>query len=117
MSYFANKTAIITGEGFSVLSDIRCGSICYGIATAYAKEGANFVITGRDVKKHERTKSELEAAYGIKVLAVPADVTRTGQQRRCSGRRGRLLGHPCAYKQRAGIRLRRYHCPAHNGAV
>lgn len=78
MSYFANKTVIITGGGFSVLSDGRCGSIGYGIATAYAKEGANLVITGRDVKKLERAKSELEAAHGIKVLAVPADV-KSGQ--------------------------------------
>ena len=48
------ETAIVTGGGKSVLSDGRCGSIGYGIATAYAKEGANLVITGRkDVYKRQ----------------------------------------------------------------
>ena len=56
MSYWKNKTAIITGGGFSALADGRCGSIGYGIATAYAKEGANLVITGRNVGKLEKAK-------------------------------------------------------------
>lgn len=51
------------------------GSIGYGIATAYAKEGANLVITGRNVKKLEDAKERLEAAYGIQVLPVAADVS------------------------------------------
>ena len=51
MGYLKGKTAIITGAGRAVLSDGRCGSIGYGIATAYAKKGANLVITGRNVKK------------------------------------------------------------------
>ena len=51
MGFLTNKTAIITGAGRAVLSDGRCGSIGYGIATAYAKEGANLVITGRNVQK------------------------------------------------------------------
>ena len=51
MSFLKGKTAIITGAGYAVLSDGRCGSIGYGIATAYAKEGANLVITGRNVQK------------------------------------------------------------------
>ena len=50
MGFLTGKTAIITGAGRAVLSDGRCGSIGYGIATAYAKEGANLVITGRNVK-------------------------------------------------------------------
>lgn len=45
MGYFTGKTVIITGAGRAVLSDGKCGSIGYGIATAYAKEGANLVIT------------------------------------------------------------------------
>lgn len=75
MGFLTGKTAIITGGGFSVLSDGRCGSIGYGIATAYAKEGANIVITGRNVKKLEDAKAALEKDYGIKVLAVQADVS------------------------------------------
>lgn len=74
MGFLTGKTAIITGAGRAVLSDGRCGSIGYGIATAYAKEGANLVITGRNVKKLEDAKEELERLYGIKVLAVQADV-------------------------------------------
>ena len=67
MGFLTGKTAIITGAGRAVLSDGRCGSIGYGIATAYAKEGANLVITGRNVKKLEDAKEELERLYGIKV--------------------------------------------------
>ena len=74
MSFMKGKTAIITGGGRAVLSDGRCGSIGYGIATAYAKEGANLVITGRNVKKLEDAKEELERLYGISVLIVQADV-------------------------------------------
>ena len=57
------------------MSDGRCGSIGYGIATAYAKEGANIVITGRNVKKLEAAKEELERLYGVKVLPVQADIS------------------------------------------
>lgn len=74
MAFLTGKTAIITGAGRAVLSDGRCGSIGYGIATAYAKEGANLVITGRNVKKLEAAKEELEQLYGIQVLIVQADV-------------------------------------------
>lgn len=74
MGFLTGKTAIITGAGRAVLSDGRCGSIGYGIATAYAKEGANLVITGRNVKKLEDAKEELERLYGIRVLIVQADV-------------------------------------------
>ena len=75
MGFLTGKTVIVTGGGRAVLSDGRCGSIGYGIATAYAKEGANVVITGRNVKKLEDAKEELERLYGIKVLAVAADVS------------------------------------------
>ena len=74
MGFLKGKTAIITGAGYAVLENGRCGSIGYGIATAYAKEGANLVITGRNVQKLEDAKNALEEAYGIKVLVVPADV-------------------------------------------
>ena len=75
MGFLTGKTAIITGAGYATLSDGRCGSIGYGIATAYAKEGANLVITGRNVAKLEKAKEELEASYGIKVLALQADIS------------------------------------------
>lgn len=74
MGFLTGKTAIITGAGKAVLSDGRCGSIGYGIATAYAKEGCNLVITGRNMQKLLDAKESLEAEYGIKVLVVQADV-------------------------------------------
>ena len=75
MGFLKGKTAIITGAGRAVLKDGRSGSIGYGIATAYAKEGANLVITGRNVKKLEAAKEELERLYGIQVLPIQADVS------------------------------------------
>ena len=65
---FEGKVAIITGGG-------KGGGIGYGISTAFAKEGANLVITGRNVQKLEDAKEELERLYGIKVLIVQADVS------------------------------------------
>ncbi|PSJ32286.1 short-chain dehydrogenase [Peptostreptococcus russellii] len=75
MGFLKGKTAIITGGGRSVLKDGRSGSIGYGIATAYAKEGANIVITGRNIQKLEDAKKELESLYGIEVLFIQADVS------------------------------------------
>ena len=56
MGYFNGKTVLITGGGKAVLSDGSAGSIGYGIATAYAKEGANLVITGRNMRKLQDAK-------------------------------------------------------------
>ena len=74
MGFLKDKVAIITGGGKAVLSDGSCGSIGYGIATAYAKEGANLVLTGRNLQKLEDAKSDLESKYKIKALAIQADV-------------------------------------------
>ena len=75
MGFLQGKTVIITGGGRATLADGSCGSIGYGIATAYAKEGANIVITGRNVTKLEDAKKELEEKYGVKVLPIQADVS------------------------------------------
>ena len=74
MNLFKDKVVLITGAGKATLQNGKCGSIGYGIATAFAKEGANIAITGRNVKKLEDAKEELEAKYGIKVLAIQADI-------------------------------------------
>ena len=74
MGHLTGKTAIITGGGRAVLSDGSCGSIGYGIATAYAKEGCNLVLTGRNMQKLLDAKEELERLYGIRVLPVQADI-------------------------------------------
>lgn len=75
MGNMQNKTVIVTGGGRATLKDGRCGSIGYGIVTAFAKEGANIVITGRNMKKLEDAKEEIERLYGVKVLPVQADVS------------------------------------------
>jgi len=75
MGFLTGKTVLITGGGRAVLSSGKAGSIGYGIATAYAKEGANIVITGRNVAKLQDAKEELERLYGVRVLPVQADVT------------------------------------------
>lgn len=66
MGLMKEKTVIITGGG-------KGGGIGYGISTAFAKEGANLVITGRNTKKLDDAKEELERLYGVKVLTVQAD--------------------------------------------
>ena len=81
MGFLEGKTVLITGAGRAVLENGRCGSIGYGIATAYAKEKANLVITGRNVKKLEGAKEELERLYGIKVLIVQADINSGGDNK------------------------------------
>lgn len=57
------------------MSNGRAGSIGYGIAKAYAKEGANIVITGRNKKKLDEAQADLERDYGVKVLALQADIS------------------------------------------
>ena len=63
MGKLDNKVAIITGGG---------KGIGFGIASAFAKEGANLVITGRTVSRLEDAKKTLES-YGVQVLPVAAD--------------------------------------------
>lgn len=75
MGFFTGKTVLITGGGKATLTDGSAGSIGYGIATAFAKEGANIVITGRNLKKLEDAKLSLEAEYGIRILPVQADIS------------------------------------------
>ena len=66
MGRFEGKTIIITGGG-------KGGGIGYGVATAFAKEGANLALTGRSLGKLEDAKEELERLYGVRVLPVLAD--------------------------------------------
>ena len=78
MAYFQGKTVLITGGGKAALSDGSAGSIGYGIAIAFAKEGANLVITGRNYQKLLDAKEELERLYGIEVLPIQADISAGG---------------------------------------
>ena len=64
MKKLNGKVVIITGGG---------QGIGFGIATAFAKEGADLVLTGRTESKLLKAKKSLEESYGIKVLPVVAD--------------------------------------------
>lgn len=46
------------------------------MALAYAKQGADLVIMSRRIERLEEYKKELES-YGVKVLAIKCDVTKT----------------------------------------
>lgn len=64
MGKLDGKTAIITGGG---------KGIGFGLAKAFAKEGANLVLTGRTESRLLKAKEELEQNYHIQVLTVTAD--------------------------------------------
>ena len=64
MGRLDGKTAIITGGG---------KGIGFGLARAFAKEGANLVLTGRTESRLVNAKEVLEKEFGIEVLPVVAD--------------------------------------------
>ena len=64
MGILKNKTAIITGGA---------SGIGYGIATAFAKEGANLTLTDINDEGLQKAKKTLESNHAIKVLPVVAD--------------------------------------------
>lgn len=64
MGKLKGKVVLITGAG---------RGIGYGIAKAFAKEGANLVITGRTEKTIMAVKEKFEERYKIKVLPITAD--------------------------------------------
>lgn len=64
MNKFKDKTILITGSA---------RGIGFGIAKAFAEEGADLVLT--DIRENilQQAKEELEAKYGVSVLAQKAD--------------------------------------------
>lgn len=91
-SFLRGKTLLLTGGGRATLENGDCGSIGYGIATAYAKEGANLVITGRNVQKLQDAKEEAGAALRHPGPAGAGGCGRRGRQRSRHAE-GRPAGH------------------------
>jgi NAD(P)-dependent dehydrogenase (short-subunit alcohol dehydrogenase family) len=60
------KTAIVTGSARGIGA---------GIAVAFAREGANVVVNGRDVKSCQDTVKQITSAGG-KAIAVAADISK-----------------------------------------
>lgn len=69
MSYFKNKTAIVTGSGMG---------IGRAIALELCKQGAHVVLNGRNEERLERTRQTfLQSGYSV--IAVRADVTQMSE--------------------------------------
>ncbi len=64
MKRLEGNVTLITGGG---------KGIGFGLATAFAKEGSNLVITGRTLSRLTSAKERLEAEYGVEVLPLVAD--------------------------------------------
>jgi short-subunit dehydrogenase len=65
VSYFKNKTAIVTGSGMGIGK---------AIALELCKQGAHVVLNGRNAERLEKTYQEF-LQLGYSVIAVQADVT------------------------------------------
>ena len=68
MKNLNNKNAVITGG-----SD----GIGLGIAKAFAREGANLLLIGRDPEKLQRAQQELLNEFGVQVHTLSADLSKT----------------------------------------
>lgn len=64
MKRLEKNVTLITGGG---------KGIGFGLASAFAREGSNIVITGRTESRLIEAKKKLEDQYGVEVLAVVAD--------------------------------------------
>ena len=68
MKNLNNKNAVITGG-----SD----GIGLGIAKAFAREGANLLLIGKDPEKLQRAQQELLNEFGVQVHTLSADLSKT----------------------------------------
>ena len=64
MKRLQGKVAVITGGG---------KGIGFGLAKAFAREGSDLVITGRNEGRLVEAKEKLEAEFGVNVLPIAAD--------------------------------------------
>ncbi len=66
MGIHEGKTVIVTGAS-------EATSLGFGIARAFAGEGANLVVTGHSKGKVNQAKATLERDFGVRVLSVVCD--------------------------------------------
>ncbi len=64
MKKLEGNVTIITGGG---------KGIGFGLATAFAREGSNLVITGRNMERLQQAREKLEQQWGVAVLPIVAD--------------------------------------------
>ena len=64
MKKLDGNVTVITGGG---------KGIGFGLATAFAREGSNLVITGRNMERLQQAQAKLEQEWGVKVLPIVAD--------------------------------------------
>lgn len=64
MKRMEGKVTLITGGG---------KGIGFGLAKAFAGEGSDLVITGRNEERLLKAQAELEETFGVKVLPIRAD--------------------------------------------
>ena len=64
MKRLEGNVTIITGGG---------RGIGFGMATAFAREGSNLVLTGRNMERLQQAQQKLEQEWGVKVLPIVAD--------------------------------------------
>ena len=64
MKKLEGKVTLITGGG---------KGIGFGLAQAFASEGSDLVITGRNEERLLKAKAQIEETFGVRVLPVKAD--------------------------------------------
>ena len=74
---FEGKTAVITGAG---------GTLCSEIAVALAKDGVKTVLVGRTSQKLELTADKIEKSGGVSAFVYPCDVTDREAVKELAGR-------------------------------
>ncbi|MCP3922897.1 MAG: SDR family oxidoreductase [Desulfobacterales bacterium] len=74
MTLLKNKTALITGG-----SD----GIGFGIAIAFAKQGANLILIGRDEKKLSQ-REEILKKYNVDCMSIAEDISNTNAVKKIS---------------------------------
>ncbi len=80
---FQGKVAVVTGASMGIGA---------ALAEALAKAGCDVVLAARSVDKIDRLAAQLRANYGVRVLAIPTDMTDSHSVQAMIERTERILG-------------------------